>query len=112
MGKQFEYQHLKPKRGSNYRQLFVDGRIRAEVVYRKTVGVEPMTPEEVARDCGIPVAAVLEAIEYCIKNGELLDAERNRETALIQADGRDKWPYAPVTSSPTYEPLSGRREEQ
>jgi hypothetical protein len=31
--------YLQPKRGgSNYRQLFVNGRIRAEVLYRETVG--------------------------------------------------------------------------
>jgi hypothetical protein len=30
-----EYQYLKPKRGSRYKQLFV-GRIMAEVLYRET----------------------------------------------------------------------------
>ena len=37
-----EYKFLKPKRGSRYRQLFC-GRIRAEVLYRETVGTEPLT---------------------------------------------------------------------
>ena len=41
---------LGPKPGSNYRQLFVNGRIRAEILYRETVGQEPLTPEEVARE--------------------------------------------------------------
>ena len=89
-----EYEYLKPKRGSRYRQLFF-GRIRAEVLYRETVGSEPLTPEDVAREYGAPVAAVLEAIDYCIKNKDLLDAERAREEAQIKADGRDRWPYAP-----------------
>jgi hypothetical protein len=53
-----EYKYLKPKRGSRYQQLFF-GRIRAEVLYRETVGQEPLTPEE-----------------YCVKNKDLLDAER------------------------------------
>ncbi len=44
-----EYKHLKPKPGSCYRQLFVNGRIMAEVLYRETVGREPLTPEEVAQ---------------------------------------------------------------
>jgi hypothetical protein len=84
-----EYEFLKPKRGSRYRQLFF-GRIRAEVLYRETVGREPLTPEEVARQYNIPAGAVLEAIDYCIKYKDLLDAERAREDAGIRTAGRDK----------------------
>jgi hypothetical protein len=43
-----EYQYLKSNRGSRSQQLFF-GRIRAEVLYRETVGREPLTPEMVAR---------------------------------------------------------------
>ena len=93
-----EYQYLKPKQGSRYRQLFC-GRIRAEVLYRETVGSEPLTPQEVAREYGVPVEAVLEAVDYCVKNRDLLDAERAREEAQIKADGRDKWPYAPKAAA-------------
>jgi hypothetical protein len=93
-----EYKYLKPKRGSRYRQLFF-GRIRAEVLYRETVGREPLTPEEVATEYNIPVEAVLEAIDYCVKNKDLLDAERAREEAQIRTAGRDQWPYAPAASS-------------
>jgi hypothetical protein len=89
-----EYQYLKPKRGSRYQQLFF-GRIRAEVLYRETVGREPLTPEEVAREYNVPLDAVLEAIDYCVKNKDLLDAERAREEAGIKAADRDRWPYAP-----------------
>src|SRR5438874_13295480 len=92
-----EYKYLKPKRGSRYRQLFF-GRIRAEVLYRETVGTEPLTPEEVAREYNVPLEAVLEAIDYCVKNKELLDAERAREEAEIKAAARDKWPYAPMSA--------------
>ena len=96
MIEQVEYKYLKPKPGSNYRQLFV-GRIRAEILYRETVGPEPLTAEEVAREYGLPVEAVLEAIDYCHRSDvqQLLDAERAREEAWIKATGRDKWPYAP-----------------
>src|SRR5260221_14479721 len=48
MGEREEYKYLKPKPGSNYQQLFVNGRIRAEILYRETVGPEPLSPEEVA----------------------------------------------------------------
>lgn len=95
MTKDTEYKYLKPKSGSNYRQLFVNGRIRAEVLYRETVGTEPLSPEQVACEYGLPVQAVLEAIDYCVHNKDLLDAEREREEARIRAAGRDKWPYAP-----------------
>lgn len=93
-----EYKYLAPKRGSRYCQLFF-GRIRAEVLYRETLGDDRLTPEQVAREYNIPVEAVLEAIDYCVKHKELLDAERAREQANIHASGRDKWPYAPAPAS-------------
>jgi hypothetical protein len=96
-----KYKYLKPKPGSNYRQLFVNGRIRAEVLYRETIGPEPLAPDEVAREYALPVEAVVEAIDYSIRNQQLLDAERARETARIKAAGRDRWPYAPRDSGPT-----------
>jgi hypothetical protein len=89
-----KYAYLKPKRGSRYRQLFF-GRIRAEVLYRETVGREPLAPEDVAGEYNVPVGAVLEAIDYCVKNKALLDAERAGEESRIKTAGRDKWPYAP-----------------
>jgi hypothetical protein len=106
MAEYTEYKYLQPKRGgSNYRQLFVNGRIRAEVLYRETVGQEPLTQEEVAREYNVPVEAVREAIDYCVNNRELLDQERAREEAWIRATGHDKWPYAPRDDKPD-EPLS------
>jgi uncharacterized protein (DUF433 family) len=95
MAEKTNYKYLRPKTGSNYRQLFVNGRIRAEILYRETVGNEPLTPEEVACEYGLPIEAVQEAIDYCLGNKELLDQERAREEERIKAAGRDKWPYAP-----------------
>src|SRR5260370_9286127 len=100
MSERTDYEYLKPKPGSNYRQLFVNGRIRAEILYRATVGPEPLTPEEVAAEYGLPVKAVAEAVDYCLHNRELLDSERAREEARIRATGRDKWPYTPRQSGP------------
>ena len=74
-------------------------RIRAEVLYRETVGPEPLSPEQVAVEYGVPLGAVLEAIDYCVQNKELLDSERVREDAEIRATGHDKWPYAPRASA-------------
>ena len=100
MEQQVEYRYLKPKPGSNYRQLFVNGRIRAEILYRETVGPEPLTPEEVAKEYHLPVEAVKEAIEYSVHNQSLLNQERDREEARIKAAGRDRWPYAPHHRGP------------
>jgi uncharacterized protein (DUF433 family) len=100
MNEQTMYKYLQPKPGSNYRQLFVQGRIRAEILYRETVGSEPLTAEEVAHEYGLPVEAVFEAIHYCQHHQELLDAERACETTRIKAAHRDQWPYAPHDARP------------
>jgi hypothetical protein len=92
---EFLYKYLQPKRGSNYKQLAVNGRIRAEILFRETIGPESLTPEQVAREYNLPVEAVLEAIHYCNHNKDLLDAERAREQASIEARGFNRWPHAP-----------------
>ena len=100
MSEPIRYKYLQPKRGSRYQQLAVNGRIRAEILYRETLGPEPLIPEQVAREYDLPVEAVLEAIHYCENNRELLDAERTREQATIQARGFDRWPHAPRSPEP------------
>jgi hypothetical protein len=94
------YIHLEPRPGSRYRQWFVKGRnMRAEVVYRAAAGVEPRTPEEVARDLAIPIDAVHEAIDYCRKNESLLNEERSEEAADIHSRGLNKPPHVPPDSA-------------
>ena len=101
MSVQIEYKFLEPRARSNYKQLWVKGRhMRAEVLYRYTIGPEPESPEEVAKEYNLPVEAVLEAIDYCTKNDELLDAERSREGASIRARGLDRYPHAPADYKP------------
>jgi uncharacterized protein (DUF433 family) len=91
-----DYQYLERRRGSNYAQLYVKGRgIRAEVLYRHSVGSEPRTPEEVARDFELPVEAVREAIDYCLQNEPLLREEREREQTWFRQQGLDKPPLVP-----------------
>jgi len=92
MSESIDYKYLRPKRGSRYEQLAVNGRIRAEILYRETIGSEPLTPEQVAEEYSLPLEAVLEAIHYCEHNRELLDMERARERATIEArgGGRDR----------------------
>ena len=92
-----QYQHLEPRPGSHYRQLWVKGRhIRAEVLYRLTIGTEPRTPAEVAQDYDLPVEAVHESIDYAMHNQALLEAERTSEEARMQQLGLHKPPYVPA----------------
>jgi hypothetical protein len=95
-----EFKYLKPKRGSRYQQLFVNGRIMAEILYRETIGRKPLSAAEVASEYSLPVDAVLEAIHYCQHNPNILDEDRRREAALIAQDRRDSWPHAPRACPP------------
>jgi uncharacterized protein (DUF433 family) len=106
MATQVHYQYLETRPRSNYRQLWVKGRhIRAEVLYRLTVGVEPCTPEEVAQDYDLPIETVQEALDYAGRNQKLLDAERRREEARMKQLGLHEPPFVPTDG--THEPLRG-----
>jgi hypothetical protein len=79
-----EYKYLGPKRGSRYRQYFVNGRgVRAQSVYLDIVGPEQMTPEQAAENWNIPVEAVLECVDYCEKNADVLRQDWEEEEELI-----------------------------
>jgi len=95
------YKYLAPRPDSHYRQFFyTERKIFAQTLYRETVGVDPRTPEEVAHDYDVPVEAVYEAIDYCLKNEDLLRKEREEEQALIKARGLDQPPYVPNDYKP------------
>ena len=51
--------------------------------------VNHFTPEQVAQDGGLPLEAVLEALDYYEKNKELVDAEAREEKRVLQ----EKWGY-------------------
>src|SRR5437870_3408945 len=91
-----KYRHLERRPGSNYKQLFVKGRrIRAEVLYRQTIGLEPRTAEQVAEDYELPLEVVQEAIQYCIDNPQVLQEDRDSEWAEIVADEKRHPPLLP-----------------
>jgi uncharacterized protein (DUF433 family) len=83
------YQFLAPNPKSAYKQLFIKGtRIRAEVIYGMTVdGSEPMTPEEVAAEFGLPMEAVQEAIDYCRSNPPEIAEDHRGEEIVMEATG-------------------------
>src|SRR5205823_1569426 len=80
-----EYKHLEHRPASYYQQLFLKGRkIRAEILYRLTIGDEPRTPEQVAEDYDLPLQAVQEAIHYCVHHPDVLRQDHDREGAKIR----------------------------
>jgi hypothetical protein len=88
MARTINYIHLAPREGSCYQQHFVRGRnLRAETLYRATEGPEPMTPDKVARDYDVPVAAVRETIHYCLRNAALLQWEREQDWSESHSRG-------------------------
>ncbi len=90
-----QWAYLAPNPKSSYKQLFIRGtRIRAEVVYGLTVdGSEPMTPEQVAEDMGLPLEAVREAIAYCASDPPEVRADHRREEAVMEATGMNDPDY-------------------
>jgi uncharacterized protein (DUF433 family) len=96
-----EYKHLGPREGSRYRQYFIRGtRIRAEIIYGDIVGPDHMTPEEVARDRDLPLEVVLECLDYCERNAELLRQEWEEDEADLarrRAENPAMYPLPPAT---------------
>ena len=70
------------------------------MLYRYTIGPEPETPEQVAKEYDLPIEAVQEAIDYCSRNRDLLYEERLGETAGIRARGLDSSPHGPADYKP------------
>jgi hypothetical protein len=88
MAETIDYIHLATREGSGYQQYFVKGRnLLAETLFRATVGPEPMTPDDMARDYDPPVDAVREAVQYCIRNAVLRQWEREKDWAESRARG-------------------------
>jgi uncharacterized protein (DUF433 family) len=84
------YRFLEPRADSAYRQLFIKGtRIRAELVYAAHINAdEPLTPQEVATDFGLPLDAVLESIAYCQSDPPEIAADHAEEESLMSARGQ------------------------
>ena len=90
------YKHLGPRRGSYYRQYFINGtRIRAAILYDLVVGPEHMTPEEAAQNYNLPLEVVLECIDYCEKNPDVLRQDWEEEEAIAARLRADRHPLPP-----------------
>jgi uncharacterized protein (DUF433 family) len=89
------YEHIGPPH-SRLRDWVVKGtRLRAETLYRETVGEDARTPEEVAHDFDVPVEAVREAIRFCTQNEEQLRREREEDMARFREFEREYPPLRP-----------------
>jgi uncharacterized protein (DUF433 family) len=89
------WQYLAPNPNSSYQQLFIKGtRIRARVLYGMFMSAEePMTPEQIAAEFGLPAEAVKEAIAYCQGNPPEIGQDFERETRLMEASGMNDPDY-------------------
>jgi uncharacterized protein (DUF433 family) len=87
--KQWKWLYHYPK--SSYKQLSIKGtKIHARTVYGQTVGEDARTPEEVAEDYGVPLEAVLEAIEYVESDPpEIREDFEDEERSIAEAEQRD-----------------------
>src|SRR5947209_7264677 len=89
------WQYLAPNPNSCYKQLFIKGtHLRARVLYGMFRSVdEPMSPEEIAADFNLPLAAVQEAIAYCQAIPPEIAQDFEREERLMQASGMNDPDY-------------------
>src|SRR5437588_86017 len=89
------WKHLAPNPKSAYKQLFVRGtRIRARDLYGMFMSAdEPMTPEEIAADYGLPVEAVQEAIAYCQADPPEIKEDFAHEERIMAATGMNEPDY-------------------
>ena len=112
-----QYKFLERNPKSNYKQLFVKGtRIRARILYGHFMSEEePMTPEEIAADYGLPVEAVREAIAYCDTDPVAIREDFAREEAIMEATGMNdpnyKYHPSPKLLSPQEEARIHREVE-
>ncbi len=89
------WKHLAPNPKSAYKQLYIAGRrIRARDLYGHFMSAEePMTPEAIAADYGLPLEAVLEAIAYCQTDPPEIRADFEREERIMEATGMNDPDY-------------------
>jgi hypothetical protein len=71
------------------------------VLYRETICTDARTPEQLAEDFEVPLGAVLESIDFCVKNADFLREELARQNARLQEYLKDHPPLQPPWLKPT-----------
>ncbi len=106
MSEKREWKYLERNPRSSYKQLSFKGRkLHARTVYGQIVGEEGRTPEQVAEDYGLPLEAVLEAIEYCESKPPEIERDYLRDQAIMEANGMNHPDYK-YDPKKYYKPLS------
>jgi uncharacterized protein (DUF433 family) len=81
------WQYLESRPDSWRKQLYIKGRkLRAHTVWSDMI-VNEMTTEEIADSKELPLAAVIEAIEYCSTHQSLLEKEAESERRYLENRG-------------------------
>ena len=81
------YKYLEPRPHPWRKILWIKGRNMHVWQLVATMLREGETPEETAKHFGLPVEAVLEALDYYRRNKTLVDAETEAEGQRLQAKG-------------------------
>jgi uncharacterized protein (DUF433 family) len=84
---QTTYQHLEARPHKWRKQLWIKGRNMCVWHLLTSMWAERMTPEEVAKDYGLPVEAALEALDYYEKNKEIVHADAEQEKQWMREHG-------------------------
>jgi hypothetical protein len=82
-----QWQYLEQRPDNWRKQLYIKGRkLRAFTVWMDMI-VNELTPQDVAENKELPLAAVYEAVLYCQNNQELLEQEAEEERCRLEAKG-------------------------
>ncbi|MGB3790524.1 MAG: hypothetical protein WA949_21125 [Phormidesmis sp.] len=91
------WKFLEPRAESWRKQLYLRGsRLRASSLCSDMV-TNNMTPEESAEDWDLPLAAIVEAMEYCQLNKDLIAAEADEERRSLDEPGASLTPHTTVS---------------
>lgn len=82
-----QWQYLESRPHPWRKQLYIRGRRQKAFTVWSDMIVNELTPSEVAENKELPLAAVMEAIEYCEANRELLKKEAQEERRRLEEKG-------------------------
>ncbi len=84
---QTTYQYLEARPHKWRKQLYIKGRNMTVWQFLCVARVNYATPEEAAKDYGLPVEVAHEALDYYEKNKELIHAEAEEEKQWMREHG-------------------------
>ena len=82
-----QWQYLEERSDSWRKQLYIKGKKLTAFGLWSDMMVNSETPEEAAENWDVPLAAVLEVIEYCQTYQQLIAEEANSERRYLEERG-------------------------